>query len=475
MTLRLILELEDNELHCLLARRRGKRLRIEKHDRISFRELKNLEAELRGFLGEVHGAKPEVYVLVSDRRIVHGTVQRPRAPKRHELTELLNDESRRIGMYADDEDLCVGYRASNGSDGWKLSFVVAPKSALAPILEILGKVGLDRVRVTSTEAVLAGELSGEQEKDAVCILDLREGIARLILAVDGDVCTTRKIKAQGVSGEGEVDPTAFLPLGVEVQRSIEYFERHGAPHPGSVLLTGEVYGLLKETSLLKEAMGFECRGASHVVEDACEGVSLDFHHFAPMLMLAYGGRRSRVPFLLESGEGPTKAVRNLVLQGGGIAAMAAGLFFAWSGLEGEGGGSLAEGRRLEERISALRGHLRILEEERKVPDIVEDRRVLLGYLLKDRIPVSRIFAVLANERPEEIKLTALTWDRGELRVRGVIDSPGELAAVKAFSLLDEVLTNLPLTEHGGGSLRAGKDGKRGVPFEYKLRFRGGGK
>ncbi len=463
----LILDFEKDRCRLLAASLVKGRVQVR---RLAEREIgdgHHRTDELASLLDGEAAACADVFVLVSDRRIVHGYVDTPKRPKASDLPALLDAEARRQGMFAEDEALCLGYRVGKRPDGWRTAFVVVPAEVLDGLLETLRSLGLERVHVASIEAVLAVEFGRGDGDETVAILDVHADQARLILAQGGVVLGTRKIKLSLRGRGGGFDPAGFLPMGAEVQRSLSYFAEHGIPRPGTIRLCGEIQGYLEHRYALDEALGMKAVPVETPKVHGAWPEDVDPCGWSPHLVLAERGRRLPVPFLVEPPAVWPRVLRTAATQGGGAAALILGavLWLQAGGFAGR------EVRR--ERVRVLHSHLAMLEAAHRIPPEVRVRRRIAAVLQRRRVPVSRVLATLANERPAGVRFSGLDWDDGVLKLEGRVRSASQLEAVAAFGDLDRVLAALPGVECSSCSVGKKRIRGRDVEFVYEVRFTGG--
>lgn len=440
----LAIEIEDKRLRVLLARGSGRRARVEGCSEaiVEPADAAALAKALGTVTAAAGGERPDVYVALGDRRIVPGSVSFPAPLRGADRHRALEREARRAGMFADAEELVIGYVLRH-SGGTSAAFDVAPRSVIDDVQAALAALRPRRVWVTSIEAVLAAGLA---TGEATAILDLRGDRARLVLGGGGVTLAARKFKLPSpVEIDGGARAEALLPLASEINRSFELFAGQGLAAPAKIAVVGAPAAQSAVLDGLAEMVSVPLAAANHRSLALLRRAEDEPLAWVANALLVHDPHAAR-PYLVEP------ATRSLARTAAAAAAQVVGLLALGGGIA-LGNGALGEDSR--ERAAALTRLERSSDElarthaariaERQPPPLVARRRERLAALDRGRVAASHLLALLARGRPEGVQLQRLRWAGGSLEIEGRL-APRAAApqhALHACSALTASLNAIP--------------------------------
>ncbi|MCA8955189.1 MAG: hypothetical protein KDC87_03890 [Planctomycetes bacterium] len=472
---RLIARVDDSSCSALLVRGRGRHSVVAWAGVCPDTRPEVLATYLREATTAAVPGQTSVLLLVSDRRIVTGRVERATPPPRRELVDLLRQAATERGKFAADVALGIGYHVTKTHDHWRVYFEAAPQQLFAPLVDAVRKVGYGSVQVLSTENLLAQGIATTD--DVVAILDLRGTAAYFVLARNGQTLAQRKILLPA-----EVDPLAWsprehellLPLAAELSRSIEYFADHGLPRPTRLALTLPDGSAVELAELLGGALELPC--------ETCADPALEFlPPDIPQRALGWAGHafaavhafHKTAPFLADVRAVASRhAWRRRVLPAAGIAALVGGSI-AIARIRDSAALARADTKAAaQQRLRALEAEFEIEKQRHAIPPLVVERSEILKQLAAGNVSLSRICALLGNRRPESVQFSEIKLADRKLSLKGLIADQSGLRAVAGFRALDELLRSVPGMVNGTGSTE-GYDAKRGgLPFAYRIELGG---
>jgi hypothetical protein len=408
-------------------------------------------------------------LAVSDRRLVHGGIQKPERPKGEELADLLKNAVREVGLFSEDEDLVIGYQDSlSSSSGWECRFLGAPESVLEPLRLAGMKLGIDAIQVTSIETVLAGAVEAPPEVP-IAILEVARSNARILLAKSGQVLASRLVRLSiSDQGEGTIGSDFLLPLASEVYRSLEYFGELGHPEPKEIRVLGPLAHSLEEGETWEGVLGRKAEVGSNpdFLNRSKGGPDLDAYltaYFLAITTSKLGG-----PWLIDS---KRKSKFDLVCFSAaitGLVALGFGASLSIKALNGEGKSRRIAKAKMEKEIDILKVQADQLRNDRQSPKVVQERRRIIQKVREGSLPISRALATLAREKPRDLHLVSIQLKEKVLQLDGFIDSQDQLGAIRSFGRLDRLLSTFSQGASGGGELGEPDLKNKRTPFRYEV-------
>lgn len=463
----LILELDDSRVRALLCRRQGKANHV-----VLARSYTLGEGTPSALLAQVVEKVLEgqdrsdvtVLLTVSDRRFVQGMAKAAKAPTSSELPSLLQAEAQKVGMFADGDLLTIGYTELRGGKEWCAAFEASPQALVQEYVDAIHSCGLTRVRITSIESVLAAGLA--KQSAPVAIADLRSDRARVIVARDGVVLASRKVRLTYMMSGFEDAAAVLAPLRSEIKRSLAFFEESGIPPATELFLLGE----LKDEDLAdpawQETFEIPC---SRCAVPEIEALPEEIANPVTWSVVALGPsvRRARVPWLVE----PVRVfeirkVLRLVGQAVAGLVVVAGGYLSWLEYERFLQVDRVELAATRARVALVQEEIRELELRLVPPRIVADRKSIVTHL-RPAVPVSRLCAAIAKGCSSDVRFTAWKLEDERLRLEGLVSASDDLAALAGFGEVDRAVASVPGVGDGAGRL-LGRSGP-GVRFEYSAR------
>ncbi|MEZ5965425.1 MAG: hypothetical protein R3F56_16450 [Planctomycetota bacterium] len=461
-------ELEDRTLRVLAAERSGRRLRVVRSGTFQLPSESALDGAVRSVLGARRGRDCELVLALRHRRVTSGQVDRPGGRAQDAAVEI-GGQARRLGVYAEDEDLLVGYRLQE--HGSPLADVcVAPRAMIDAIAASARGLGFARIRIVASDAVLAHGLTAGGNAPTA-LLDVQGERAMLALACAGRVLVARhfKLAVPYVARPDNGHEIAPLVFG-ELMRSISFFGEQGRGEAQGVIVSGP----FDEDSALVEALqallplpvaaatvpaaaGFEPRGVERgllVPRLALDCTAADLPH------LLEPDRLSR-----------RRLVAWTALQAAGLAAVVTGATILRDAAAPQAQAAVATSARLQAECAGLRAEIDALRAALRPPAAVQARRTILDRLDRRSAARSALCAAVARGRPASLALTKLELaEDGALTLEGVARTDDRLAALRALADFESHLRRVPGLGSGRSSLGEGGAGGQHIAFSLTARL-----
>ncbi|MCA8968629.1 MAG: hypothetical protein KDC95_02555 [Planctomycetes bacterium] len=436
-----------------------------------------LRSKLRDAAASFDLSEADGIVLVSDRRLVHGTVLLPKHPKRGQREREVLIAARELGLWDDDTKLAVGWQeAERDASQRAIVFDAAPRSLVDMIHGAASCLSPRRLWIASLESVIAHSARRSTNEDRTAVLDIRSDHATFVLCSRGRVLTSRRFKLPFARDPRGFGAEALLPLAMEVTRSLEFLAEHDEEPPTSIEITGSLRQDEFDADTWSDAFGLPCDLASRAeLAAVAEDVVPARAWLVPAALIASKRVPATVCWLCEPSV-PTVAERlaKSVLEASSMAALLAGSAFLVEAFSEESARDRTNGVRiraeiadLEQREGAMTG--------RSFGTSFEDRRTeAIDAIDRDRYSVSHLCASLSIERPERVHLTRLVVDAdGGATIAGVIREASRASAMQAFGEFTRRMNDVLMERELGGSLSESLPGDAGVPFELVARRRNG--
>ncbi len=180
----------------------------------------------------------------------------PKVPP-EELTDAMRWRIRDLITYSIDEAIvdAAPLPADAGRGGQSMAFVVAMKQArIEPLVDLVNNAGLFLQTIDIEEMALRNLVQRlALEHRSIGIIKLRPGGGLVCMVRDGHLYLARRFDLP--YNAGLLDDIPQEALALELQRSLDYFERQmGQTPPSSVYVGGENVSADKLTSVLRQSV-----------------------------------------------------------------------------------------------------------------------------------------------------------------------------------------------------------------------------
>lgn len=457
---RIFIRMDDEATTAALVVGKGRQSRISWAGVVRDAQPQELVEYVRKSTAVAAPNKAEVLLMVSDRRIITGRMERKGAPARRDIPETLRQEAQAKGMFADDEDLAIGYHATRVRDEWRAYYEAAPEQTYVPYVRALQDGGYAKIKVVSTANVLAQGIATTNE--VVGIVDTRGSAAYFVLAHGKQTLAMRKIllaaPIEMLVGE-EQSVEALLPLGAELARSVEFFTDKGLPRPGKIIFTVAKARDLDLPAFFADMVEIPCEACDSAALSILPTKLADRHLGWSSYAFAATSLDARTtPFLADVH--PVRTVRGgrgAILPIAGVAATLAGVAVGFVALQPENRQRRSRYATQKRELTSVRQELEAERSARAIPGIVIARSNILKELAAARVSMSRVGAILGNERPDGLRLRSLRLKNDRLVLEGMIQDEDGLGAVASFSMLDQRLRRIPGLSNGSGKIDSESD------------------
>lgn len=467
-----VAELDRDTLRFTIAEGAAKRRQIVHTCSLALAsdDASDLRAQLRAASAGFDLRGSEGFVLVSDRRFVHGEIALDRAPRRNNRDAQVLDTARDLGLWDEDVPIAASWHTyKRVGGGVRLVFDATQTSLVDSIVRAASSLGPEKLWLASLESAIARSFVPEDtESETTAVLDVRESHATFVLCRAGRVESSRRFqlpfpRSSGVGGD------ALLPLAMEVARSIEFLSDLGIDAPQRMLVSGSVEEEDFDAEAWTEAFGGL---ETNLVDNAFLSIVPECSGPAQALgAAAFLLASRRVPKLcwLHEPVLVSFAERSAGILGYVAASIGVlvGGFLVYDSRSEESRARLQQAAELESEI------LRLEDQSHVPPPAATDerRKTALAELDRDRFSASSFCAALSTERPDRIRLTRVTIDEvGDVSITGIVQRADRIEALKDFGSFNRRLASYLASRELGGSLAADAgEGDEGIAFEIHAR------
>ncbi len=466
-------ELDERALRVLVMSGEGQRAHVLRAGTLTLANdtAAALTEALLSVIGHKVPRRTSLVLAIRSRLVACGEITRQAAaPRGDELAALLETEARKIGVYAEADQLVVGYRLRRAAN-LDAAVCVAPRGLVDELAAATAHLGFAHVNVIPSEVLLSAGLTANST-EPVALLDLHANRAVLVLAHAGRARAVRRFRlplAYSHSPDNGADVAPML-LG-EVTRSLAYFRDQGKGDAQRMLLSGAFTPRTELSGTLASLLPIPVEVAAPPDLSGWEIVQESLSFLVPALVATT--RIADLPCLVETARTSRKRMAGLAaLQCAGVAGIALGaslLTHAHS----------PEASALRDAIASARAHVETLQagveglrEGLQQPSAVRARAAVLHRIDVDAAARSALCAAIAGGRPTSLALTKIDLaEDGELALTGVARTDDRLTALTALAELEGRLRAVHGLGHGRSSLgETAGDGQ--IAFRFTARLRG---
>ncbi len=466
-----VVEVEDRLVRILISAGTGRSLNVESASTVRLEE-----AGPRGVAGAVRRAMegrtlhcPDLFVLVSDRRIVSGQITRSRQPRAGDLRDLLRRHALEVGLFSADEELVIGYAERRRRHTWSAFYEAVPKEIVEGLLAPMELLGFESVHVASIESVLAAAVAGS-ERDSVAVVRVRGQRALLTIAAEQRPLGTRSIKLpfafERLGTPGETVAETLGPLAMEIVRSLEFFGEQGLPAPQQVVLFGDFDATDLGLEMCSDMIGLPVSVGDHPALAALPSDLTPRRDWLVSAIVLQKRARQRINWLVQPrARSSAEKVASMAALVFGVCAIAGGILLTW--LAGGEAAHAAVDRKLELKVelTELEARLQQLQADSSDSEAVTRARLLTD-LDRGRVSTSRLCAALATHRPPQLRLDRINLEAGSLELTGIVQTESRLDAIRCFGELDRSLKTVFGSVPTSGRVAEPEPGS-GIPFTWK--------
>jgi Tfp pilus assembly protein PilN len=462
-------EWDDRALRVLVVRGAARRARVVRQDTLALADdsAAALGQALRGVLATTPARRPELRLAMRHRQVTCGEMALQGAvPRGAELMARVTAHAHKLGVYAENEPLVVGFRARAGAP-FDAALCAAPRSLLDDVHAEVNALTWSRWSLVPSEVVLGAAVGTAAEPTA--LLEVHGSRAVLVLAARGRARAVRRFKLPLPYSAAPDNGAELAPLLLgEVTRSLAYFRDQGKGDAHSVAVAGD---LPADTALVPELAELLAPLPVSVVAlpPFADLTAAPLAHLVPALLLARGV--NDLPCLVEPARTRRARITAIAaLQAAGIASLVFGVDLlvaahspATFRLRAEIAGARASQEALAAEVESLRAALR-------EGPAVRARADILARLDQGAAARSALLATLAHARPQALLFHKIELaDDGALALTGVARTADRLLALTALAELESVLRDLPGFGRGRGALgEAAGDGQIAFRFTAHL-------